>query len=101
MKPASGRGIPTNRRRDMKRTWLFWRSAPAEERVAQTSVWQRAVRRGLMAAAAVGGLALAGCAGGYGYYASTPPPPVRYEVRGYAPSPGYVWIDGYWGYRGG
>jgi hypothetical protein len=55
----------------------------------------------------LGGLSLAGaltgCAGGgYGYYASTPPPPpVRVEARGVAPGAGFVWVDGYWGYRGG
>ena len=50
----------------------------------------------------LGGLSLAGCAGGYGgYYASVPPPAVRYEQRGIAPGAGYVWIDGYWGYNGG
>jgi WXXGXW repeat (2 copies) len=43
---------------------------------------------------------LIGCAGGYGYYASTPPPPIRAEVVGVAPGPGYVWINGYWGWRG-
>jgi hypothetical protein len=31
----------------------------------------------------------------------TPPPPVRYEVRPAMPSPGYVWVDGYWGANGG
>jgi len=46
-------------------------------------------------------LSLAGCAGGGYYYASTPPPAVRVEARGFAPGPGYVWINGYWGYRGG
>jgi hypothetical protein len=48
-------------------------------------------------------LALAGCADTYGYgnyYARTPPPPSRYERYGQAPGPGYVWINGYWGYRG-
>ena len=53
----------------------------------------------------LGGLSLAGCAGGgyggYGYYASTPPPALRTEARFAAPGPGYVWIDGYWGNRGG
>ena len=29
------------------------------------------------------------------------PPPVRYERRPPAPGPGYFWIDGYWGVRGG
>jgi hypothetical protein len=48
-------------------------------------------------------LALAGCADTYGYgnyYVRTPPPPNRYERYGQAPGPGYVWINGYWGYRG-
>jgi len=50
----------------------------------------------------LGGLSLAGCAGGYGgYYASVPPPALRYEQRGIAPGAGYAWIDGYWGYNGG
>lgn len=44
---------------------------------------------------------LVGCGGGAGYYyASTPPPPLRREVVGVAPGPGYVWINGYWGWRG-
>jgi hypothetical protein len=54
---------------------------------------------GVMGAA----LALAGCADTYGhgnYYARTPPPPSRYERYDEAPGPGYVWINGYWGYRG-
>jgi hypothetical protein len=49
-------------------------------------------------------LTLAGCADTYGYgsyYASTPPPPVRYERYGPSPGSGYVWLNGYWGYRGG
>ena len=46
---------------------------------------------------------LVGCGGGgYAYYyASAPPPPLRAEVVGVAPGPGYVWINGYWGSRGG
>jgi hypothetical protein len=55
---------------------------------------------GVMGAA----LALAGCADTYGYgggyYARTAPPPIRYERYGQAPGSGYVWINGYWGYRG-
>jgi hypothetical protein len=31
----------------------------------------------------------------------TPPPPPRHEHRGYAPGPGYVWIDGYWAWHNG
>ena len=46
---------------------------------------------------------LTGCAGArYAYYAPGPPPPPRIQVRAIAPGPGFVWIDGYWGYgRGG
>ena len=41
-----------------------------------------------------------GCAGGYvGVYARTAPPPVRVETYGPAPGAGYVWVNGYWGYR--
>jgi len=29
------------------------------------------------------------------------PPPPRVEIIGTAPSPGYVWIDGYWSWSGG
>lgn len=29
------------------------------------------------------------------------PPPVRVEIRGVAPGPGFVWIDGYWTWEGG
>jgi WXXGXW repeat (2 copies) len=48
----------------------------------------------------LGIVSLAGC-GGAAFYATTPPPPVRVEARGIAPGQGFVWIDGYWGYRGG
>ena len=48
--------------------------------------------------------AMTGCGGagyGGGYYVRTPPPPPpRYGAVGYAPGPGYVWIDGYWDRRG-
>lgn len=59
------------------------------------------MKRTLGIAVILGGLSLAGCAGGYAYYASMPPPPLRAEVRGVAPGVGFVWIDGYWGYSGG
>jgi hypothetical protein len=60
------------------------------------------MRQTLGMAVILGGLSLAGCAGGgYGYYATTPPPAVRVEQRGVAPGAGYVWMDGYWGYNGG
>ncbi len=38
--------------------------------------------------------------GGAVYYASAPPPPLRAEFVGVAPGPGYVWVNGYWGWRG-
>ena len=45
--------------------------------------------------------ALTGC-GGYRYdaYAYGAPPPPRVERYGRPPSPGHVWINGYWGYSG-
>lgn len=46
-------------------------------------------------------VAMVACGGGAVYYANVPPPPLRVEARGYAPGPGYVWIDGYWGGGGG
>src|SRR2546425_2322857 len=45
---------------------------------------------------------LSACAGN-GYYAvrTAPPPPRAYGIVGVAPGPGYVWIDGFWDWRGG
>ncbi|MBZ5602987.1 MAG: YXWGXW repeat-containing protein [Acidobacteriia bacterium] len=58
------------------------------------------MRRSILALA-LAGFSLAACGGGYGYYyANTPPPPMRGEVVGVAPGPGYVWVNGYWGWRG-
>jgi len=51
--------------------------------------------------------ALSACAGGYaGYYSSVPgaPPPAPvygYGAIGVAPGPGYVWVNGYYDWRGG
>lgn len=47
-------------------------------------------------------LTTAGCAshyGGYGYI-GPPPPPRVYGPVGYAPGPGFVWIDGFYNLRG-
>jgi hypothetical protein len=35
-----------------------------------------------------------------GAYVSVAPPPVRVEVVGEPPVPGYLWIGGYWGWVG-
>ena len=62
-------------------------------------------RKFLAAAALIAGTVLAGCGAGYGYgyggsyYANYAPPPPQYGVVGVAPGPGFVWTDGYWGWR--
>jgi hypothetical protein len=61
-------------------------------------------QRVLAGAVVLFGTVLAGCAGSYGYssaYVGYGPPAPRYAVVGVAPGPGYVWINGYWGWRGG
>jgi WXXGXW repeat (2 copies) len=42
---------------------------------------------------------LAGCYT-YASYATYAPPPVRVETFGVAPGPGYVWVNGFYTYRG-
>lgn len=61
------------------------------------------MKRGLFSIVLAGALLGAGCGGAYvgSYYASTPPPPLRAEVYGVAPGPGFIWINGYWGSQGG
>ena len=70
-----------------------------------------------LAVACLVGAAISGCvvapAGYYGYNdgyyqddyygpaVAVAPPAPRYEVVGVAPGPGYLWIGGYWGWRGG
>jgi hypothetical protein len=55
----------------------------------------------------ISGFALAGCVvvPDQGHYAGrvvmVAPPPPRVEAVGVAPSPGYVWVGGYWGWVGG
>ncbi len=65
------------------------------------------LRAGLGALMVAGSL-LSGCivAPAPGYYYRGPvvavaPPPPQVEVVGVAPSPGYVWIGGYWNWVGG
>ncbi len=46
--------------------------------------------------------ALAACGGGYvAYRVPAPPPPYAVGAVGYAPGPGYVWMDGFWNLNGG
>ena len=46
-------------------------------------------------------LALTACGATYGrVYVRTGPPPVRAEVVGVAPGPGYVWVPGYYRHDG-
>jgi hypothetical protein len=58
----------------------------------------------LTATLALGALTACGHPYGYGYagayYAPGPPPAVRAEYYGAAPSPNHVWVNGYWGYSG-
>jgi hypothetical protein len=58
-------------------------------------------RKLLAAAALLAGTFLAAC--GPGYYTASygPPPPPRYGTMGYAPGPGYIWVDGYYNLSGG
>jgi hypothetical protein len=57
---------------------------------------RRAILIGLIAAT----LGIAGCAVRYvGVYATIPPPPFRVETYGPVPGIGFVWIQGYWGWR--
>jgi hypothetical protein len=56
------------------------------------------MKRTLLLAPVVMAFTMVAC-GGAVYYASVPPP-LRAEVVGVAPGPGYVWVNGYWGWRG-
>ena len=56
----------------------------------------------LLGVTALGGLILSACASDY-YVARAPvppPPPVAAGYVGVAPGAGYVWIDGFWDWRG-
>jgi WXXGXW repeat (2 copies) len=56
---------------------------------------RRSILTGLIAAT----LGIAGCAARYvGVYATIPPPPIHAESYGPAPGPGFIWIQGYWGW---
>jgi len=55
------------------------------------------MKRSLWLAPALAFFSLIGCAD-RSYYMPPPPAP-RVGVYGYAPGPGYVWIDGFWDWR--
>jgi hypothetical protein len=57
------------------------------------------MKRAWLLAPVVMAFSMVAC-GGAVYYASAPPPPLRAEFAGVAPGPGYVWVNGYWGWRG-
>lgn len=67
----------------------------------------RGVRGSGLIALVLGSLSLAGCAvaPAPGYVVEGPvmvaPPPPRVEVIGVAPSPGLIWVGGYWNWVGG
>jgi hypothetical protein len=59
------------------------------------------MKRALWLVPALAMFSLTGCAARASYYAVGPPPPrpAVYGAVGYAPGPGYVWIDGFWDWR--
>jgi len=59
------------------------------------------MKRLMLLAVTAATLTAVGCGPGYvGVYARTAPPPIRVENYGRAPGPGYIWVNGYWGFRG-
>lgn len=61
-------------------------------------------KNAVLAGALLASCGLIGCGGGYGaaYYTTpAPPPPQVIGAVGYAPGPGFVWIDGFWDLHGG
>lgn len=61
-----------------------------------------AMRSAILCAALLGSLGLAACSGRYVNYAiAAPPAPYVAGPVGYAPGPGYVWMDGFWNLNGG
>jgi hypothetical protein len=58
------------------------------------------MKRTFLLVPALAMFSLLGCAAQAGYYVAPPPPAPLVGVVGYAPGPGYVWIDGFWDWRG-
>jgi hypothetical protein len=59
------------------------------------------MKSALLSGILLAGSAMVACGGGYrnGYVAAVaPPPPAPYSMgaAGYAPGPGYVWVEGFW-----
>jgi len=58
------------------------------------------MKRTILLVPALAMFSLVGCAAQAGYYVAPPPPAPVIGVVGYAPGPGYVWIDGFWDWHG-
>jgi len=59
------------------------------------------MKRTLWLVPALAAISLVGCAAQAGYYVAAPPPPAPVvRVVGYAPGPGYAWVEGFWDWRG-
>ncbi len=62
------------------------------------------LKNGVLAGVMLASSALTACASqAYVAYQVPPPPSAPYAVGavGYAPGPGFVWVDGFWDLRGG
>ncbi|HLJ17988.1 MAG TPA: hypothetical protein VKV15_26055 [Bryobacteraceae bacterium] len=57
------------------------------------------MKRALLSISMFAMLSIGGCAA-HAAYIYSPPPPPRVEAYGYAPGPGYVWVSGFWDWRG-
>lgn len=57
-------------------------------------------KTGMILTALLGAAAMSGCAARAHYVRGGPPPPPMVGVVGYAPAPGYVWIEGFYNLRG-
>jgi hypothetical protein len=58
-------------------------------------------KSGVLVAALLAATSVAPAMGQIGVVIGRQPPPLRYERRPPMPGQGYVWVDGYWGVRGG
>jgi hypothetical protein len=58
-------------------------------------------KSGVLVAALMAATSVIPAIGQIGIVIGREPPPMRYERRPPMPGPGFAWIDGYWGWRGG